>query len=197
MNQRQVRTAPGHTISRFRNRLASFALKVALGTAFSAILAGQTPEFYPLEQLKPGQKGYGRTIFQGTKVENFDFEVLGVLENWGPKQNLILIRVSGEQFKRTGIFAGMSGSPIYIDDKLVGAVAYAFPWAREAIAGVTPIREMVDVFKENQPFTVRPSGSRNAQDLLKPAHTQISALLPRSPRGQGGLTLSTASPPVG
>ncbi len=176
--------------------MASFALKVALGTAFSAILAGQTPEFYPLEQLKPGQKGYGRTIFQGTKVENFDFEVLGVLENWGPKQNLILIRVSGEQFKRTGIFAGMSGSPIYIDDKLVGAVAYAFPWAREAIAGVTPIREMVDVFKENQPFTVRPSGSRNAQDLLKPVHTQISALLPRSPMGQGGLALSAGSTPV-
>ena len=197
MNQRQVRTVGDSTRSRCRNRLASIALKVALGAVFTSVLAGQTPEFYPLEELKPGQKGYGRTIFQGTKVENFDFEVLGVIENFGPKQNLILIRVSGEKLKRTGIFAGMSGSPIYLEEKLVGAVAYAFPWAREAIAGVTPIREMVDVFKERPPFSVKPVGSRNAQDLLKPAHTQISALLPRSPRGQGGLTLSTASPPVG
>ncbi len=163
---------------------------------FTAILAGQTPGFYPLEELKPGQKGYGRTIFKGTKVENFDFEVLGVIENFGPKQNLILIRMTGEKLKRTGVFAGMSGSPVYIEEKLVGAVSYAFPWAREAIAGVTPIQEMVDVFKEAPPFAAKPSGSRNAQDLLDPALTSVSALLLRSPMDRGGLAMPAASTPV-
>ena len=174
----------------------ALGLRAALGVIFTGFVVGQPPEFYPLEELKPGQKGYGRTIFEGTKVETFDFEVLGVLENWGPKQNLILIRVSGEQLKRTGIFAGMSGSPIYLDDRLVGAVAYAFPWAREAIAGVTPIREMVDIFKESPSFKLNPSGSRNPQDLLKPVQAQLSALLPRPPASPGGFSISPAATPA-
>lgn len=108
----------------------------------------QSPEFYPLEDIKPGQKGYGKTVFEGNKTEEFEVEVLGVLKNIRPKQNLILTRLSGNRVDRTGVFAGMSGSPVYIDNKLVGAIAYSFPFSREPIAGITPIRETVDIFKE-------------------------------------------------
>jgi hypothetical protein len=93
--------------------------------------------------------GIGRTVFQGTEVEEFDVEILGVLEKTGPKQNVILARLSGEKIARSGVFAGMSGSPVYINDRLIGAIAFAFPFATEPIAGITPIQEMVDVFKEH------------------------------------------------
>ena len=108
----------------------------------------QSSEFYPLGDIKPGQKGYGKTVFEGNKTEEFEVEVLGVLKNIRPKQNLILTRLSGNRVDRTGVFAGMSGSPVYIDNKLVGAIAYSFPFSREPIAGITPIRETVDIFKE-------------------------------------------------
>lgn len=111
-------------------------------------LFGQSVEFYPLESIQPGQTGYGKTVFEGTRVDTFQVEILGVLKNVGPKQNMILARLSGGPIARTGVFAGMSGSPVYIEDKLIGAVAYAFPFAKEPIAGITPIREMVDIFKE-------------------------------------------------
>ncbi|MFB3142713.1 MAG: SpoIVB peptidase S55 domain-containing protein [Acidobacteriota bacterium] len=111
-------------------------------------LFGQSVEFYPLESIQPGQTGYGKTVFEGTRVDTFQVEILGVLKNVGPKQNMILARLSGGPIARTGVFAGMSGSPVYIEDKLIGAVAYAFPFATEPFAGITPIREMVDIFKE-------------------------------------------------
>src|SRR5205809_6393506 len=90
-------------------------------------------------------KGIGRTVFSSSRVEDFDVEILGVLENIGPKQSLILGRLSGGPLEKTGVLQGMSGSPVYIDGKLVGAVAMAFPFAKEPIAGIRPIEEMVKV----------------------------------------------------
>lgn len=116
--------------------------------ALASYICGQSAEFYPLELVKPGQKGFGKTVFEGTKIETFDVEIIGVLQNVGPKQNLILARLSGDRISKTGVFAGMSGSPVYLDDRMVGAVAYAFPFAKEAIAGITPIYEIIDIFKE-------------------------------------------------
>jgi hypothetical protein len=102
----------------------------------------------PIEEVKPGMKGYGMTVFQGSTPERFELEVLGVLHGTpNPKQNLIIARLSGPLVERTSVFAGMSGSPIYIDGKLVGALAYAFPFAKEPIAGITPIRQMIDIFE--------------------------------------------------
>jgi hypothetical protein len=104
-----------------------------------------------LDQVHAGMKGYGLTVFQGSKPERFDVEVLGILDGVpGPKQSLVIARLSGPLVDRTGVFAGMSGSPVYIDGKLVGAVAYAFPFAKEPIAGITPIKYMIDVFEEGQ-----------------------------------------------
>ncbi len=95
----------------------------------------------PLEEVRPGMKGYGLSVFQGSKPERFEVEVLGMLDGTpSPKQSLIIAMLSGPMVDRTGVFAGMSGSPVYIDGKLVGAVAYAFPFAKEPIAGITPIK---------------------------------------------------------
>jgi hypothetical protein len=108
-------------------------------------------QFMPVDQIHAGMKGVGRTVFEGTKIEEFQVEVLGVLKNFGPKQDLILARISGGPIERTGVIQGMSGSPIYIDGKLVGALAYAFPYAKDPIAGIQPIGQMVSLLDQTAP----------------------------------------------
>jgi hypothetical protein len=112
--------------------------------ALAAALHAQTA-FFPLKDIKPGLRGIGKTVFSGNRIDEFQVEILGVLENIGPKQNLILARLSGGPLAETGVLQGMSGSPVYIDGKLAGAVALAFPFAKEAITGIRPIEEMVRV----------------------------------------------------
>lgn len=97
----------------------------------------------PLNEVKAGQRGIGRTVFAGTTVATFDVEILGVMENTGPKQSLILGRLSGGPLANTGVMQGMSGSPVWINGKLIGAVAFAFPFAKEAIGGIRPIAEIL------------------------------------------------------
>src|SRR5688572_7294539 len=80
-----------------------------------------------VEDVKPGMRGYGRTVMKGTAVESFDAEVIGVLKNTSPGRDLVLCRLAGLDLERSGIIAGMSGSPVYINNKLLGAVAYG--WA--------------------------------------------------------------------
>ncbi len=107
----------------------------------------KSTEFYPLAQVRKGQRATGYTVFEGSEPKAFELEVLGVLEGFnGPKQNAIIVKLFGPYTDRTGVFAGMSGSPVYIDGKLVGAVAFSFPFSKEPIGGVTPIQEMVDIF---------------------------------------------------
>ena len=89
-------------------------------------------------------KGVGRTVFSGQHIEEFQVEILGVLKNIAPKQSIILARLSGGRLEKTGLMAGMSGSPVFLDGKLVGAVAFAFPFSTEPIAGIRPIEEMLD-----------------------------------------------------
>ena len=112
--------------------------------ALAAALYAQ-PNFFPLKDVKPGMRGVGKTIFSGDRIEDFDVEVLGVLDNVGPKQSLILARLSGGPLEHTGVMQGMSGSPVYIDGRLAGAVAMAFPYSKDPIAGIRPIEEMVKV----------------------------------------------------
>lgn len=99
----------------------------------------------PLSEVKKGMKGYGMTVFEGTVPERFDVEILGILENVAPEQNLILARVDHEVIRRGGVIAGMSGSPIYIDGKVIGALAYSWQFAKEPIAGITPIEQMLRI----------------------------------------------------
>ncbi len=100
-------------------------------------------EFFPLSEIETGQTGVGRTVYEGTEIEEFGVEILGVLENVGPKQSLIIGRLSGETVERTGVLSGMSGSPVYIDGRLAGAVAFAFPFSTDPLAGIRPIEDMV------------------------------------------------------
>jgi hypothetical protein len=123
--------------------LLSFSLIV------SSLLA-QSPVM-PLDQVKAGQKGKGRTVFEGNKIEEFDADILGVLENTSPKRSVIIARLRGKPLETTGVIAGMSGSPVYIDGKIIGAVAFSFPYAKEAIAGITPIGEMLAIPGESKP----------------------------------------------
>ena len=97
----------------------------------ASALFGQTPIF-PLRDIQAGQHGIGKTVFSGSKIEEFQVEILGVLENLGPKQSIILARLSGGPLDRTGVMQGMSGSPVYIDGRLVGAVALAFNFRERA-----------------------------------------------------------------
>ncbi len=108
-------------------------------------------QFFPLSQVKEGQKGKAWTVFRGTQAEPFDVEILGVLPGAvGPKQDLIIGKISGGEAERTKVFAGMSGSPVYIDGKLVGAISYSFPFSKEAICGITPVEQMISIFENNQ-----------------------------------------------
>lgn len=117
-------------------------LAVLAALAFPAFLSAQT-QFLPLKQIHPGMKGIGRTVFSGSQISDFDVEILGVLENIGPKESLILALLSGGPLEHTGVMQGMSGSPVYIDGKLVGAVAMAFPFSKDPIAGIRPIEDML------------------------------------------------------
>lgn len=110
--------------------------------ALAAGLFAQT-SFFPLKDVKPGMHGIGKTVFSGNQIDEFQVEILGVLENIGPKESLILARLSGGPLAHTGVLQGMSGSPVYIDGKLVGAVAMAFPFAKDPIAGIRPIEDMI------------------------------------------------------
>jgi hypothetical protein len=100
----------------------------------------------PLEEVRPGMVGVGRTVFQGTELEDFKVHVLGVMRNViGPKRSLILARLEGGPLAKTGVIAGMSGSPVYVDGRLMGAVSYSLgQFSTEPIAGITPIAEMLD-----------------------------------------------------
>jgi hypothetical protein len=119
----------------------------------------QSLAILPLREVKAGMHGTGRTIFQGNRIDDFDVEILGIMENIGPKENLILGRLSGGPLEKTGVMQGMSGSPVYIGGKLIGAVALAFPYSKEPIAGIRPIEEMLRVVSMSTvPQTARRAG---------------------------------------
>lgn len=114
----------------------------------SSLLFSQGVPTLSISEIQPGMKGYGRTVFQGGKIERFNFEVLGVQRNVSPGKNYILVKASGGPLADTGILQGMSGSPCYIDGKLVGALSIGFPFEKEPIGGITPIAEMLDQLKD-------------------------------------------------
>lgn len=119
---------------------------------FSLIWAEASVPILPLNQVKAGMKGKGKSVFAGNKIEEFDFEILGILHNVGPKRSIILAKLKNEILDNTGVIAGMSGSPVYVDGKLIGAVAYSLgTFVKETIAGITPIEEMLAISKEKPP----------------------------------------------
>jgi hypothetical protein len=149
------------------------------------------PEIFALEDLKPGMKGTARTVFSGSGTEEFGVEVLGILPGFpGPRQSAIIAKLSGPNVEKTGVFAGMSGSPVYIDGKIVGAIAFSFPFSKEPIAGITPIKQMIDLFdkgsenlRPKEPRVVSFSqlaGTDWKPNLPKPTVSSVSLLAPVS-----------------
>ncbi|MFW6160213.1 MAG: SpoIVB peptidase S55 domain-containing protein [Acidobacteriota bacterium] len=148
-----------------------------------------------IDQIKPGMKGVGQSVFLGNQIEEFQVEIVGVLQNVQPKRNIILARLKSPLLEKTGVMSGMSGSPVYIDGKLIGAVAYSFPYAKEAIAGITPIDEMMAVeggteksvsFFRRQPV----SKSLSLQELLEMHEDILAPVFMRYVDGQAFTSLS-------
>ncbi len=130
--------------------LNTFGQNIVKTTYEDSPVKSANTQFFPLEHVKEGLKGKAWTVFRGTQAEPFDVEILGILPGGvGPKQDLIIGKISGGEADRTQVFAGMSGSPVYIDGKLVGAISYSFPFSKEAICGITPIEQMITIFEKN------------------------------------------------
>jgi hypothetical protein len=193
---------------------STFARVLVVSALFAAPAAARAADILPLDQIRPGMTGVGRTVFEGTKIEEFKVRVIGVLENIGPKQSLILAHLEGGPLEKTGVIAGMSGSPVFIDGKLVGAVSYGFPFSKETIAGITPISEMIEATRTDAPraasarFPV-PHGvaapafplDKNAllaalQRPLQSFSTQSAAISGQIPGGLAAMTLSPLSLPL-
>ncbi|MFZ0934320.1 MAG: hypothetical protein WB579_17615 [Bryobacteraceae bacterium] len=156
--------------------------------AFAAGLAAQTA-FFPLKDVRAGMHGTGRTVFTGSKVEEFQVEILGILDNVGPKQSLILARLSGGPLDHDGVMEGMSGSPIYLGGKLAGAVAMAFPFAKDPIAAIRPIEDMV------RPSVVSAAPKAGRVSLADADLTHIFQKPP--PALQGGSRMVDIATPIG
>ena len=131
---------------------------VATFVFLSLLAVAQTPDktsahgidrgkLIPLSEIKTGMRGTAYTVFQGVKPEPMEVEVLGVLKGFnGPKSDIILARLHGPKVEFTGVVAGMSGSPVYFDGKLAGALSYRIgQFSKEPIAGITPIEEMLEI----------------------------------------------------
>jgi hypothetical protein len=151
-----------------------------------ALAQSKPTGFISADQIRPGMKGVAWTVFQGTKPEPMDLEVLGVMRNSnGPRGNIILIRLLGNKPEYTGVVAGMSGSPVYIEGKLAGALAFRIgEFSKEPIAGVTPIQEMLEIneLDGTVPATMqagatseRREASRTSGPGLPPSATQSYA----------------------
>lgn len=184
---------------------------VAAAAVFALLLTGvpgAQSRLMTIDEVKPGMVGTGRTVFSGTTLEDFKVEVIGVLHNViAPNRDLILARLEGGPLAKTGVIAGMSGSPVYVDGRLMGAVSYALgQFSTEPIAGITPIGEMTDATA----MTASPVGTRpvalswpyKPEDLFavwtrdlglsRPAAFPLSA--PATVSGAGGMLRPIAVP---
>ena len=151
---------------KFMRRTFSF---IAIALLLCSTIQAQAPkpvETIPVSEIHAGMHGVAYTVFQGTKPESMGVEVLGILKNAnGPKGDIILVRLSGEKAEYTGVVAGMSGSPVYLNGKLAGALAFRIgEFSKEPIAGVTPIAEMLEI---NAMDRSPGSGTVNAQAAVR------------------------------
>lgn len=139
-------TAPfgARTLAHVHHRVAALAsLLAAVGLSAARAEAAPLPEILSVDDVKVGMKGIGRTVFRGDTIEEFGIEVLSVMHRTRPQGDLVLFRAEGDFLEHTGIIAGMSGSPVYIDGKLLGAVAFAYPNGKDPIGAITPATEML------------------------------------------------------
>jgi hypothetical protein len=136
------------------------ALLPVLGVLLFVVpLLARAPQHFPVAEIRPGMVAHGETVFAGSAREPFTARIIGVVENMvGPHRRLILARLEGGPLASTGVIAGMSGSPVFIDGRLVGAVAYSLgQFSKEPIAGITPIGEMIALASQGSATPAPPS----------------------------------------
>ena len=164
----------------------NFAFLILVSLLLSAVtgFASDLPikaKIMPLDQIHAGMRGVAYTVFQGTTPESMGVEVLGVLKDVnGPKGDVILVRLHGSKVEYTGVVAGMSGSPVYIDGKLVGALAFRIgEFSKEPIAGVTPIQEMLEISEldrsKPKPNEMQPASAKVPQVTSKTASPGVAS----------------------
>jgi hypothetical protein len=157
-----------------RRLVAAFRAGALLATLLATLLYGQIGIF-PLRDIAPDQQAIAKTVFRGRQAEEFPVQILGVLKASGPGQNMILAKLLTPRLEQTGVMQGMSGSPVYINGKLAGAIAFAFPFAKEPIAGIRPIEEML---------AIAPTGAR-ATRANTPLHLASTELIAPAPAASG------------
>lgn len=140
--------------------LLSLPLTLKLAQAVPA----QAEGIMPISEIKVGMKGYGLTVFRGTEPERFDVEVLGTIRRFRPNQDLILIKTAHPRLEVAKVVAGMSGSPVFLNGRMIGAYAYGWQFGAEPIAGVTPIQSMLDEMARPLPV-MRPVPGAPVADL--------------------------------
>jgi len=132
--------------------LKALAVVLTLAAVFGGGVNASEPDpksYWDVRDIRPGMKGVGRTVMTGTKLEEFGAEVLGVMRDVSPGRDMVLCRLKGCNLEHAGIIQGMSGSPVYIEGKLLGAVAFAWEFAKDPIAGITPFQQMIQYVRSN------------------------------------------------
>ncbi|MDQ7859716.1 MAG: SpoIVB peptidase S55 domain-containing protein [Armatimonadota bacterium] len=149
-------------------RLARLALLAVLSLAPAAV-AAPSGEFLPLSEVRPGLRGQARTVVRGTTVETFDVEVLAIVPGAGPSGDLLLVRASGPLIRRTGgIAAGMSGSPVFVGGRLLGAIGFGWSFADHTVGLVTPIEAMLRALPATRGHAPDPAPARPLRRLARP-----------------------------
>src|SRR3984957_17056210 len=176
-------------------RVGAVLLVVAAIAALSPALSAQSNDILPLSQVRPGMQGYAYTIFAGDQVEKFDLEVIGVMPNFlGPQQSIILVQLKGEKVEHTGVVAGMSGSPVYLDGKLAGALSLKLGiFTKEPIAGVTPIADVLNPPVQSSAAQSAQSGQNTAQQFSPPSLPNDSSPNPANNFAAQQITLPTGA----
>src|SRR6202521_4925574 len=160
---------------------------------FAPALFASDPEIFPLSRVKPGMKGEALTIFAGDQIEKFDLVVIGVMPNFlGPKESIILVQLLGPKVEHTGVVAGMSGSPVYFEGKLAGALSLKLGvFTKEPIGGVTPIEDII-----------HPQPQRSSENIPPQSQSQASGAgaqqlaLPQDAASRTGLPTGSALEPI-
>ncbi len=176
---------------RRRHAFVVLGFAALLVTAVAAGQARGTGDIIGVDEIRPGMRGYGLTVFRGTTPERFDVEVIDVLHNFRPDQDLILIRTEHPILEQANVVAGMSGSPVYIDGRLAGAYAYGWPFSRDPVAGVTPLQNMLAEMRRPIRPGAFPGAPRPAQGRREARRRpDLAGLAPYL--GQGAVTATTA-----
>jgi hypothetical protein len=155
-----------------------------------AAVSAESTETMAVGDVRPGMQGYAYTIFEGDQIEKFDLVVIGVLDNFmGPRESIILVQLKGEKVEHTGVVAGMSGSPVYLDGKLAGALSLKLGvFTKEPIAGVTPIHEVLD------PLVPAGGAKAAAQNFSLPSQPTYAQATNSQPAGNEFPTGSALEP---